>query len=491
MTTPAPTTSFSPTNGTLNPGQPIQIWYGGSGIAPFVANNDFANTLYVGAKADVLRQDISSTIPFYPLGGMAMADVDIWAFVPETAKPNSYLVIPGATSWTPSPVQVQLALNAAGLATAANQVVQNTSINAPAYGPPTHTDVAATTTAVNAPAYGPPTHTDVLGTTTAVNAPAYGPPTHTDVAATTTAVNAPAYGPATHTDILATTTAVNSPAYGPATHADVITTSPLNTANNIATTGAPPIILSTSTINTGTQVIVASGTYTNPVKTIGQPGYEIFVNVKCSNTSVAPFVRVQLSWTDSISGQIVAVDNWYLAGGSAAFQSYMGTGPTKGNQLTLSVLNYDGTNSTSISVIMLQNSRTYVRDDWRNQSYGAVPGWTNGTEDIPGNIVMATQPSVPGTGTVARICPLYSGLVQFSFDNLSTVGACSFQVMATANAESGLANDIVYQSPTVAASGVLNGTFALPRGVCVVILANAAATAQNLQLVMVASEQAI
>lgn len=121
VTTPS---ANSPINSTIK--APNQIWTGGSGIEPFIFNNDVANTMYIGAQRDVLTQSISSCIPLAPLQGIAWPDVDVWAFALQTIN---YLIIPGATAFAPSPVQVQLALIAAGVSTAANQAAQITGQN--------------------------------------------------------------------------------------------------------------------------------------------------------------------------------------------------------------------------------------------------------------------------------------------------------------------------------------------------------------------------
>jgi len=132
MTTPTLSSLFV-TNTEVGVAQ--QIWNGGSGVQPFIFNNDEVNTLYIGAQQDVLAGFESSCIPVPPLGGQSWPDVDIWAFAPT---PVNMLIVPGATSWAPSPVQVQIALEAAGLATSELQTVQNTSINDPGYGPSTY-----------------------------------------------------------------------------------------------------------------------------------------------------------------------------------------------------------------------------------------------------------------------------------------------------------------------------------------------------------------
>jgi len=126
MNSPAPGGTIlpvDPINTFVN--KPQQIWNGGSGVQPFIFNNDEVNTLYIGSQSDVLRQDATSCIPVQPLSGQVWPDANIYAFAPTSVN---VLIIPGATSVQPGPVQIAVALAAAGLATATNQILQNTAI---------------------------------------------------------------------------------------------------------------------------------------------------------------------------------------------------------------------------------------------------------------------------------------------------------------------------------------------------------------------------
>lgn len=452
--------------------QPTLIVSAGDGPTTIV-NNDELNTVYFDNNIGV--NPTRSTTVFLPPQASTSVDgkEDVYATC-VSGQTADFLTFPGIVPWQ-NPVGVQIALNALGLAKESTQLLVegNTSNTVTVLGAPAQ-DVS-----VNAPAYGPPTHTDIVGTLVpAVNAPSYGPATHTDVITT---------GPANITGgkkLSDVNTTLGAPAQDPTLSA-LATSIP----NNISTTGAPPIILSTATINTGTQVITAGNTYTNPLKTINQPGYEIFIDVKCAAASTTPWVGVIMQWLDSVTGQVVAIEHWYLTGGSATFQNFTGTGPTKGNQLQLLVINGDAANSTSISVIMLQNSRTYVRDDWRNETYGNIPNFTAGTSDGPGNVLFATFSAVSANGTVTRVMPLYAGIVQAIF--LTQTGAAQFAIFSTPQATmTGLAASQVYLSNSVAANSFINTQLVLPRGQCMMEFINGA-TAQSLSLMLIISEQAI
>lgn len=430
MTTPTAQTIAPVTYQNVGVQTGFLIVQRGSGDTINVYNGDITNVLLVSPNP---TPSLSNSLPIQPLTN-ATIDGSRAQYASALSGTCSQVTVGAASQLSPSPAQIAAQINALGLMKDSTGQAINTGVGS--------TNV-------------------VLGTGIAIPVGA------------------------------AKDTSVNNPAYGPPTHTDTVTTNPLQTANNIASTGAPPIILSTGTINTGTQVIAASGTYTNPVKTMGQPGYEIFIQVKCAAASTVPIVQVILQWVDSVSGQVVGTDHWYLAGGNAAFQQYYGTGPTKGNQLNLSVVNLDAANSTSISVILLQNSRTYMRDDWRNSTYLTPPTFTNGTQDNSGNCVFSSFPSVAANGTVTRLMPIYSGVVQACF--LTATGAASFSVNANLQAAAAnpqLSAGNVYFSNSIAANSFANVGFVLPRSPCEFVFVNGA-TAQSLGITIWISEQDI
>ena len=380
-------------------------------------NNDTVNPVYIAQSKGVNRE--SDQIP-------AQGSVSLTGWWYASSLDNTQtiecFVLPGGSQWS-NPVGVQIALNTLGLA-------KDSSVNAPAYGPPTSTDVVT-----NGPGNitGGKKLSDVNNT--------LGTPAQSIDVVTTLPTN---LGGGKKLSDLNTT--LGAPAQDG-------TVNGLNTGvpNNIAVTGAPPIILSTGLINTGTQTINAGSNYLNPLKTFKQPGYEISLTVKSSAAAITPFVTVVMTWLDSVSGQTVCVDKWYLTGGNAQFQTYYGTGPTKGNQLSLEIFNGDAVNTCQISATMLVNSRTYVRDDWRQATFNGVPTYTNASYDPSGNVVFSTNPSVSGSSSVTRLLSLYAGNILVSY----TIGANagSFIINTTFQALGAtLTSSVVYDSGTLAAS---------------------------------------
>lgn len=422
----------------------------GKAPKPFIiANTDTANPVYYSDELTITTG--SSVIdPQATVGFDGTRDVYM-----STLRPGVQVLvdhIPGGTQWS-NPVGVQIALNALGLA-------KDTSVNAPAYGPVTTVNpgLMARDTSVNAPAFGPAKDTTVAAVKTS-----------TDAVKTTLGT------PAQSADVAGTTTAVG------ALHAG----QPI--ATEISQQGTLLLSSATSLLNLGTTVIAASGSNTQGPLSIKQIGYEIFVAVTSASASAIPFVKAQLTWTDSVTGNTVAAETWYLAGRSTgAFNTYIGTGPTKGDTLSITFTNLDTANAASVQCSFAGNSRVYVRDDWRSLSFGSVPGFTNATNDPASNFLMSTSPGVPGSGSLLRLIPLYAGLV-----NITVVGPASgtAQAIVAAIGPQGLATGVVYESPFVSANGVLNAQISLPRSICQVTLFNTAATNQTISFTAVIAEQ--
>lgn len=278
-----------------------------------------------------------------------------------------------------------------------------------------------------------------------------------------------------------TVTTLGTPAQDP-------TVTGLNTGipNNIAVTGVPLLSLATSLLNLGSTAIAANGTNNQGPLTISQIGYEIFISVSSNAGSLNPFLQVALTWTDSVTGNTVAKETWYLAGSSASPQTYMGTGPTKGDRLSISFKNLDTVNSVTVQCGFAGNSRVYVRDDWRNlASLSGVPGFTNATYDQTSNFLISTSPGVPATSSLNRLMPLYAGLVNI----LVIPGSGGAQVTLSAMGTPSLTTPTFYSSPLVAAAGVLNTQVNLPRALTEVTLFNPAASNQQIVFVATIAEQ--
>jgi hypothetical protein len=259
----------------------------------------------------------------------------------------------------------------------------------------------------------------------------------------------------------------------------------LGLPGTIATTGVP--LLSKPTIvGQPAGTIGASATVT-PISSqpVSQTGYEIAVSLQVSAAATDPGVLATLTWTDSVSGQTVASEQWILGAASAAAQLYCGTGPTKGDTLTITLQNLDPAQSVTYSLSLTQNSRLYVRDDWRQLTNNAVPGQTvNASANPAANLLLSVSTNVAASTAISRLIPLYAGRVTFNFQGgnagsqleiLTAFGAAAFAI---------------YTSPlTTIATQEDQVQVDLPREQCVASIFNGAGGLQPMVVTAVISEQ--
>lgn len=261
-------------------------------------------------------------------------------------------------------------------------------------------------------------------------------------------------------------------------------------ANAIAITGVPLLSLATSLFSMGAAQSVASGAdFTVPGGpfTVNQIGYEFFLQVSGDAASLLPVGLLSLTWSDSVSGNVVAVDHYSVIGGSAAFQRFSCTGPTKGDTLAVKFHNYDATQAQQFQMSMVENSRVFVRDDLRQITTVAVPLISNGVYDQQAGILLATNPTIGAGATVARLIAFYSGLV-----NVYAFGPLAYRVnIAMEDGALGTlgGNNLWAASVLAAGGGDLYQPVALPRMQCVLSIQNNGTISQPFQCVIAISEQ--
>lgn len=264
--------------------------------------------------------------------------------------------------------------------------------------------------------------------------------------------------------------------------------SPAQTAAQIAISGVPLLSKPTLVKLQPGATIPASGTAT-PIsgQQITQTGYEIAVTLLIGSAATVPGARVTLTWSDSVSGQTVSTENWYLAAASGASpQQYTGTGPTKGDTLTLTITNLDSAVALTYSLTLTQNSRQYARDDWRQPTVFPVPGQTAASYDQPSNLLFSSNPLISSGLAVQRWIPLYAGDVTFTVINGPNANS---QLSLLAFLDSALTLSNFWTSPLIAANGILNAKITLPRQSCLAFIANGTGASANIAVTGVISEQ--
>jgi hypothetical protein len=261
-------------------------------------------------------------------------------------------------------------------------------------------------------------------------------------------------------------------------------------ADAISVTGVPLLSMATSLFNVSVLTSVpAAGSLTIPGSpfSLNQIGYELFVKVLANAASTFPFGRLVLTWSDSVSGNTVWLDKWSLAGGNPSSAPYIGVGPTKGDQVSVTFFNDDPVNAMSIAMSMVQNSRVFVRDDLRNSSVQAIPNLTRGNYSIDAGILVNTIPNLGAGASANRVMAFYAGQVSLS---MSATQPYSVAVLAYNGEVSLVLPSVVFAGAVVpAGGGQLQAAFSLPRCFCQISITNNGGAAANFTATVTVSEQ--
>lgn len=258
----------------------------------------------------------------------------------------------------------------------------------------------------------------------------------------------------------------------------------------IAVTGTPLLALSTVFANPGAQTFTAGQSRTYGPGSFGQISYEIAISLISNASETNPSFTVTLNWSESASGQVVASENWYLCGGPGSSANvYSGTGRAKGDTLTVTVTNNGTLSSGSCRVIITQSSRLYIKDDFRSTTFNGIPGTTNATWDISGNVILSTATNVGTATPVLRSMPMYCGTVRISAFTQTGTANVAVTTQGQAGA-AGLSNNTVWEQ-NIPAAGNINSQFDMPRGQCILTLTNTGSATQQIGVVILISEQAV
>ena len=253
-------------------------------------------------------------------------------------------------------------------------------------------------------------------------------------------------------------------------------------ASSIAATGVPLLTLSTNVVNDVARAVPFGGAKQTVVTNapVTQIGYEVNITALiAAGAATIPTLTVDLIWNDSVTNTIVGHETWTMVMGTASGGSqHIGTGPTKGNRLTITVSNNDSAANATVTTVINQNSRVYGRDDWRTEGFNTVPNVTVTAHNQQGNTLIQFLSAALGIGASAkRLLGLYAGkvtVVAFSTTSqLATLQVTSLDPNFSASSEY-----ILLALP--AANTATPVTLALPRAPCTITVTNTSGGAGNI-----------
>lgn len=288
--------------------------------------------------------------------------------------------------------------------------------------------------------------------------------------------------------------------------------SPAQIAAQIAISGVSLLVKSTplGSVKVPTGLAGGGGTTTilNAVP-ISQVGYEFsFTAQQNSAANVFPLIEIALTWSDSVTGQVTAVDHFYTSASTQASATALitvGTGPTKGDTLTV-VLTNTNASPVNYTFTAAQNGRVYNRDDWHWIGYKGQAGTTRlsavtdpqYSETEQNLLVNHFNTTIAATTSLTVQMPLWCGNVWVHVDETGVAPANMEFAIVTQTAFSNGVSLIqpVYASgvgggPTGAnPNGPINVLVALPRSPCSFILTNnGSVSATNVSTEIIVAEQ--
>lgn len=207
-------------------------------------------------------------------------------------------------------------------------------------------------------------------------------------------------------------------------------------ANAIADTGVP--LLTFGNVQQNLSFPLAAGaSHGFPQVSMVQPGYEVIVQATANPASTSPFVEVQLQWAINPAAVGTNTDTFVCAGGTTPAGGWftVGTGPSKGNALTVQIKNLDTVNAMTVAVTVINNSRVYVRDDWRwnapTDIGGTIPNFTLPTITPDESVLGIGNDTIAGSGSLARIVGSYSGRIKVGLNPVAgTLANVTFNLQA-------------------------------------------------------------
>lgn len=244
-------------------------------------------------------------------------------------------------------------------------------------------------------------------------------------------------------------------------------------ANEVATAGVPLLHKAAIVVNDGSQTILTTATRTLGPFTLTKISYELFCSFQEVTAGTAlKTVTVGLKFTDSVSGQIVdqvTFDIMPALNTSGVSHQVLISGPTRGDQVTITMLNNDTVSVTSMCT-MLQTSRIFTHDHkFRSINTPTYVTIATGGNHPSGGVLIDAAPSVAAAGIAQRVMSCYNGQASLSV-NIPVGGAASFFIQHTdpLSLNSGIVEQFAMTAPPTRVTQLFN----MPRSQCVINLQN-------------------
>lgn len=235
----------------------------------------------------------------------------------------------------------------------------------------------------------------------------------------------------------------------------------------------------------------ANAVYTLP---ISRPGYLLRADlVNSTNTSTALPVRFDWQFQDVQSGAMLDNLSWSIfAGAKGSNHSVSGSGPTKGNQIMLTITNQAASAVTlSFNLTIMEVTSTFERHDWHTDDTSAftIAGFTapetEATSGLLAGIVSLSLTAGSG-GQATRILPLCTGQAQLWISTASAAADLEYWLFPEADTE--FPSQPAYANGATQSNGVNYASVWMPRVQSTLVLQNNNASTKVVQATLSAAQ---
>lgn len=235
----------------------------------------------------------------------------------------------------------------------------------------------------------------------------------------------------------------------------------------------------------------AAVTYTLPIT---RPGYLVRINItNTTNTTTEMPVRFDWQFVDVATGTILDNLSWSIfAGAKGSPHSVNGSGPAKGNQLSVTITNQAFATATlTFDFIVMEVTSTFDRHDWHTDDTVAftissfTSPETEATSGLLCGIVNLSLATGAG-GQATRILPLYTGEAQLWLSTASS--AADLEYWLFPEADQGFASQPAYANGATTANGTVVIPLFMPRVQSILVLQNNNAATKVVQATLSAAQ---
>lgn len=414
-----------------------------------IINRDETLQLYVGDDNSVASKNGTGDIDIIdPLSYIVYDGIDTKYGICATPGQSIQVdCVKGATNWQPSPQQAAQQIALLGLATATNQVTQN-----------------STAQATN----------NVLGT---------------GIALPLNASKETGGNLATHTSLLSGASAgalIANPGLTVAQEAAAL----LATGSATGTAGGVPLLHGFKNLTSASITVPAASSSSVTISTIANPGYQFSVWASYQTAAGAtPFGAVQFVWKDPGTANNLGKIKWQVpVTNPGGFLPSYGNGPIRANSVSITFTNFDAAQPVTFFYEFAQTTHHIARDDWRGEVPVNVPGFTSIPGADPFSLILGggLNINLPGNVTTTWLMPLYAGAVWTTIEGAIATGI-QFVIEAVDQATG---NTEVLFNVNPVPTNYVSGLAYLPRMPCRVLAANGNAGAETINFSIMAQEYA-